>query len=397
MPFLDNIKQKITLERSVFVALTILMLLFCIADKSFHRTIFYVSLIPFIGAVVHLVKQKQLLKSGLLIKILGIYCVYTLISVIWAIDFDAERALRTVKGMVFALCFTGGAAFITYRYHKAPQKLFTWLMGAFALSAFIAVILSAISYLNAGDINARFEMIERGKNANIAGFFCAFAIIVLCYVRSHLSAQFSDKKLGVNVVFVIMLCTFVVALALTQSRSAMLALLVVFGLYLLLHHKWKIIVSLSALAATLGFVFKESLLSLNMAQRGLTYREEIWSYAIYKITQAPIIGHGAGGEFALRHHTIDMIIGAAHNVYLGALYDGGLIGFALFAGVYALTFKAAFSLRNISFLPFALLSFGAVVGLFEFHTYFLNLNQEWLIFWLPIGMILGLTLAQKKA
>ena len=78
---------------------------------------------------------------------------------------------------------------------------------------------------------------------------------------------------------------------------------------------------------------------------------------------------------------------SAHNIYRGLAVYHGIIGLMLFLVLWGSTFKAAYMAfqDNQDLSIVVIMIYASVFGLFEHHTVFLNLNPEWIIFWLPVA------------
>ncbi|KPP81699.1 MAG: O-antigen ligase family protein [Oceanicaulis sp. HLUCCA04] len=111
------------------------------------------------------------------------------------------------------------------------------------------------------------------------------------------------------------------------------------------------------------------------------WRLEIWNFALEKIAQAPLAGHGIGasrvlGETtSLRGHSISLLPLHAHNASLTVWLETGLIG----AGLLSATLIAlAATLRRIALAPRLAMMLGFAITVWAVNVFFsYGIWQEW--------------------
>jgi len=94
-------------------------------------------------------------------------------------------------------------------------------------------------------------------------------------------------------------------------------------------------------------------------------RLDLWRDMLPMVPRFPVFGNG-WNAFATAYPWYQTVwktewIGEAHNDYLQALFDGGVVGLALVCGLLALVFRAAFARARRSLVDLGLL--GALLGL----------------------------------
>ena len=125
-------------------------------------------------------------------------------------------------------------------------------------------------------------------------------------------------------------------------------------------------------------------------------RGTIWFGAIEEILDAPWFGHGIEAEFKQPYHNNRQTASHPHSLYLQILYDTGLIGLTLFLSILSLTLKDGWKYRHIPLVQIALsiLVFGLISYLIDVHKIFHRPHAYWFLFWLPVGIVIGIRLKE---
>lgn len=372
------------------------ILTFNLLDKSAHRTLFYVLLPVFLihglrAGFVQTIAQSRLFQGTVALGLLYF------LSILWSTDqLDIERWFAAFKGFAFGTIFMLATA--RYLAREQVGSFFVVLASAGILSVLLAILISYVPLLvDADPMPYRPGMIFRGENPNIAGFLIGFTILLLAVLGPDLAKKVRQYKSLFKIFLVLALGVLLWALVLTQSRSAIGAVIVSIMLLGFLKANVKIIVAAVLLALSIGgLVLAEAIPGGDMIARGFNARLEVWTQTFEQALTSPYFGNGAGADVRIVVERTGEVQSSAHNIFLGVFYDLGVMGLLVFCAVLGMAVAKAFSCRAISALPLVLLVFGACVGLFEFHSYFLNLNREWLVWWLPIGMVLGFQFRADK-
>jgi len=93
----------------------------------------------------------------------------------------------------------------------------------------------------------------------------------------------------------------------------------------------------------IGTLVSTDFLSERLSSFDTQGRYEIWQIAWEKSLESPLIGHGTGSATDFSETTFGKKF---HQAYLAALYDGGIIGLALFMSLIARAFMVSFVLRR---------------------------------------------------
>ncbi len=285
-----------------------------------------------------------------------------------------------------------------------PVVISVWIM---CLMVIIFFLLSGAHYGDLANPNARGFLTPLGIHPNDLGRLYATAYAVLLYSLRGAPTGF------VKLVIIASMAIVCVALALTFSRAAFLAFVVINILYFVMQRNFKTI--------ALGFGF---VLVIMFALPGAIYErislgfgphakadeisagrtDEIWLPLLPEILNSPLIGHGLGSTMwsdAMKDERM-LPVGHPHNAYLKAVLDMGFAGLLLLAIFYRRNWRLLRALRQRADLDPQLRYFfeGASVGLLAFLLVgmsgsSLDPTPEQAFLWLEMGMAYGV--AAKSA
>lgn len=94
-----------------------------------------------------------------------------------------------------------------------------------------------------------------------------------------------------------------------------------------------IALALALAGALLGYILYPEVIT----QRGASFRPEIWADALRQISEHPWLGHGYDHPMRIVLSN-GMLLADPHNIELGVLFAGGIIGLLLWVAIYALAF-----------------------------------------------------------
>jgi putative inorganic carbon (HCO3(-)) transporter len=123
---------------------------------------------------------------------------------------------------------------------------------------------------------------------------------------------------------------------------------------------------------------------------GLSNREQIWQNWLAKLPDFWLIGSGGGADlyyrFANGYETFH-----AHSLYLQLWYEYGVVGFLLFSSLLLSLLWKAWQCREqpLARLGAALLVFAMVAMVSDIYAIFHRPSPYWVVFWLPVGILLG--------
>ena len=125
--------------------------------------------------------------------------------------------------------------------------------------------------------------------------------------------------------------------------------------------------------------------------RGDSFRPAIWQATLGAVADGGLwFGHGI--------LTDDTLVTAAgefphpHNMYLSVLFQGGLVGAALFAALIAAVVRTLFNHygRRDAKLALGILGLALPAWLLDGHELIDKVGMTWFLFWLPVAISLGL-------
>ncbi len=316
-----------------------------------------------------------------------------------------DIVLRPLYLVIFALMI-GAASHSMAR----PQ----WLLMPILVSVWIMGMMVIIFFLNSGahfadlsNSNNRSFLEPLGMHANDLGRLYATAYAMLLY---SLRGAPNGFRRFVILVSIALVC---VALAITFSRAAFLAFIVVNVFYFFMQRNYKTIalgfgfVLLLAFALP-GAIYERASLGLgthaqaNEISAGRT--DEIWIPLIPEIIKSPLVGRGLGATMwsdAMKEQRM-LPVGHPHNAYLKTVLDMGIIGLLLLAIFYRRIWRFLRALRQRNDIDPQLRYFfeGASVGLLAYLVVgmsggSLDPAPEQAFLWLAFGLAYGV--AAKSA
>ncbi|WP_162960630.1 O-antigen ligase WaaL, partial [Pseudomonas aeruginosa] len=182
----------------------------------------------------------------------------------------------------------------------------------------------------------------------------------------------------------------------TGSRTPLVGLTAALMWLVLAGDRKKALIALAlALAgALLGYILYPEVIT----QRGASFRPEIWADALRQIGEHPWLGHGYDHPMRIVLSN-GMLLADPHNIELGVLFAGGIIGLLLWVAIYALAF--AFSWKNRKspavLLASTWLVFGLAAGLTEGNAFLPRPKEHWFLIWIPMALLYALWIQQRFA
>lgn len=195
---------------------------------------------------------------------------------------------------------------------------------------------------------------------------------------------------------------------LTFSRAGWVACFIpVMVMTLLLYDKNKKIrlIGLLLFLFSVFFFFALQYIGYEVAERGLTHRDEIWATVIARMSDSWVFGYGAAAAI----EPIPVLSGAVyvnntHNVYLEVYYKLGIVGLLFFLGILVSSLIALFKNRNhkkygsIPVYWLSVLCSSMIVMIVELNELVYTPNMLWHWFWMPVGfaILVGRVKHEKK-
>ncbi|WP_068675322.1 O-antigen ligase [Oceanobacillus sp. Castelsardo] len=254
-----------------------------------------------------------------------IYIAISLLIFINTISFVFTKNVNTTYfiQVIFLFLFILGS--IRIKWDIQSVKLFGYVTSVFFL--FIWIHGYVLDFPN------RFVSIYNNPNYLGVLLFCMLYFQIVSWKYSHTIME--------KIYFSIVILANLFLIYMTNSRSVLLAILIVIIVWFILRHTKKVYSYLFYAILLINFAFlftytklKGTELGNSLNELSLEYtnknlfsgRSEIWEQLFIKISEKPIWGHGMG----IRASDIISIPLTAHNQYLQIVIEVGFIGLVIF-------------------------------------------------------------------
>lgn len=271
-----------------------------------------------------------------------------------------------------------------------------------SVSAAIGVVITVLAFYSSGAFPGGSIFATRLQgvpgftvyyNSNVIGAIFAVACVTGASVlpSGRLSrGEFVAVAIATSMLFA--------AVVLTQSRSALMASIMGIGLAAVLGGRRRQIRALGLGAAVLlvglwlWTPFFESLV-----ERGAAMRPEVWSHYWQMAQERFWLGYGVSYDIAMVMPDNQNPL-SAHNIILSALVRGGVAAaLTLFALVLTCLYRSWKAWRETgAVMPFALIAATAVATTVDHEMTATSLGWPWLLFWIPVGMCLGVSVREAS-
>jgi len=266
---------------------------------------------------------------------------------------------------------------------------------AFAFVLLASSLIYVIAFVQGGHHldTYRLEGLGRYKNTIHLSYLLSWGILCLL-------AMGKGRDWWISVFKYAAILIFMVLIALTKTRGTFIALGGCIALFCLMGSRKQVCLLLGGIliAALAGFAIWNFSLS-DIFQRGDGNRLGVWTDAWTGIQEKPILGHGIADDprfFSESPYSDGWK--SAHNVLLGHLYTGGIVGLLIYLGILVnmlwvsaksclLDWKQSGTISNLSKFSALTLLFVLLASLFNFNHYLVNVHIQWLVFWVPFAVI----------
>lgn len=378
---------------SIFIPL--IVPLFFYGPTSLLRALFYVS-IPFLLTLLYKNRQevKQLISQDKIIwRIIAVFLVFMSASVLWSDN--GEKIRYFSKGKLFLILglTTLSTFYITYKYPKFSNVI----KNCFIFGAVSSAIILLLPDLKTYDLEWGQQRLEgMGRAANPVQASLLYGLAIIAIIFGSFSNQYSRTK--IYLIKALLVLPPLEVMLMTQSRGPFLSLIVTFAILFILSFKSRIKAALF-LCIGMGILAVPSYIALkhtDILDRKTSGRFEIWNTAIDQIEEKPIFGNGLAVTNRYTFKAEDGTTQPAshiHSLYLSTLFQGGIVGLVLLLSLYFLLAKRYLELTANQAADYMWIGgwvvMGAAFGLTDFGGIIMNLSTEWLVFWWPIGLVLG--------
>lgn len=223
------------------------------------------------------------------------------------------------------------------------------LLRVVLLSALVPVAIG-LWQLFTGNLYTEGRLNSTFTHPNIYAFYCLLVLLVLAYVRTMSEEDCNPGPTRLeNTLFYLLLPTLVLSIAMTQTRSAWAALLLMGVIYGIAISRTTLVWLLIGLVVA-AFVpaVQDRVQDLMQGNEVVQYaklnsfawRQYIWETGLnWMSPNRYLLGYGIGGFF---YHSVDffplsggMPFGA-HNVFVERFFDGGILAVSVFAVFFAI-------------------------------------------------------------
>ncbi|WP_282361552.1 O-antigen ligase family protein [Pseudomonas sp. PS01300] len=356
--------------------LIILTGMFWAWDRNLYHRLFYLFLAaPTLLAITF---QPRIFRGLVVNPIFIAFIVfsgYTVLSIIWS-DTESSAGSLTKRPLYIAMLLLS-AGIITL---QSPSQLQRCVRLAAVLAAVTAVCSFSYFILSKGDSGERLIGYGALYNPLLTGHvFGAFASIWL--------ASWFQARTVLNPLSLICLTALCAAILATGSRTPLIGLTAALGWLLLVGDRRRGLLAITVLGVVLISIIL--LYPEAITQRGVSYRPAIWMEALRQISESPWLGHGYDSPMTVIIPGMNQTFADPHNIELGVLYAGGIVGLALWMVLYGLAAYFCWSHRKHHGVTLAAtwLVFGFASGLTEGSAFMSRPKEHWFLIWLPMALV----------
>ncbi|HYQ70859.1 MAG TPA: O-antigen ligase family protein [Gammaproteobacteria bacterium] len=345
--------------------------------NKYHNHLYYFAiLIPYVITLSR-DRLRYLLQSSI-IRLAVVYIGMISASVLWASPPEPHKLPK------YLLVFIQLTAFIALTTElKLQTKSFQdTVIKAVLASAMLWIPVTVIVFYHAHPWSGRLEGLERLQNPLAGATMYGMTALLCLYVIVQKDRFEPFWRILAGVCGA--LC--IVYIALTQSRSPVLALLAAGTLHaaLLGYRNLLLIIFGTCLAA--GLAFYLGIISPDMVtSRGLSYRPEIWMQTLPTIMKHPWFGNGATFDQVYHLSSGLNFKSHTHSALMASLVFVGIVGTGILTGLIAQAVRYARRAEN--HIALSLLVYAIANLLINGYKLAGTPEIEWLYFWFPLALI----------
>ena len=344
-----------------------------------HNNFFYGTLL--VPSLIILGHHLAVWRKNRLFSLIMVFLAYLVMTNLWGDNVNLVNLATQIKHLLYVLAFIAASIVIEVYYPEKSDRLLL-ILAWVAASAFLTSILWWY-HAHAFPAERLDEILGRMHNPILAGCISGFACLVLMENLPKHDRHAMRIIVGGGV------CVNLAFIMLGQSRTALAALVPALLILAIpyLRRRALVVILMGAIVVILGFSLQDALIT---GFNRNSYRMDIWLATLEKAASSLWWGHGYFCD------TVALEIGGrvmrhAHNAYLAALRDGGLIGLLLLTGFVATGVGHAWRQAQASrgYLNLALIVFGALAVFFDNDRLVDNPEELWVFFWYPLCRIIA--------
>jgi len=345
---------------------------FLFPEAPDHYKLYYVAVL--LPVLLYGWKQPQLWRSNSLFWLLLAYVAYMSASALWSLQGDWSGVGRVAWYGLQVMVFIVATGLLQ---NDNTVRFDTLLRALVCLAAITAAASVVVWYASHAFPASRLEPLNRMSHSILAG--CVYGFFALLALHFF---QLATGHVG-RILFAVAATVLVATVLLTQSRTAIVPLLI--AMLLLAGSRGRLLIA--SLAGVLAlFLLLEPALWERLV-RGMPYRPAIWMTVLQQTLERPLFGAGylvptevQVGERSFLH---------AHSAFLATLRDGGAVGLGLLLGMLAMAARCAVR-RDRSgghWFYSALLVYAILCAVPDLDRLLTRPKEPWLFFWLPLALL----------
>ncbi|MBF8788701.1 O-antigen ligase family protein [Pseudomonas asiatica] len=360
--------------------------MFWAGERSLYHKLFYILLAA--PTLVALLLQpgmlKKLLCNPLFIAFL-VFCAYTMLSIAWSDSQNATGSLLKRPLYIAMLLLSAGVISLQAPAHLQQSVRLAATVVALAAAIYLGYFLMYQLPAGAGRLEGYGALYNPLLTAHVLG---AFAAIWLVY--------WFQAKRTLDPMSLICLGVLGLAILATGSRTPLVGMTAALGWLVIVGDRKRGFLALAAVViALLGVVlaYPEAI-----TQRGVSYRPAIWLEALRQIAEHPWLGHGYDSPMTVIIPGLAQTLADPHNIELGVLYAGGVVGLVLWMAIYSLAIHFCWKYRKHPGVTLAAtwLIFGFASGLTEGSAFMSRPKEHWFLIWIPLALVYGQSLVHWR-
>ncbi len=386
-------------RRDLLAAFTILslLLLFLPPDVWLARSVYNFVVLPLAILTIRRDELLPVLRSPVFL-LTALYLGILVLATALAPDVLADAVADSVRKGLLVLSFLIIVACLAGRDEAFAHRLFLFLGCAVAVVAALNMVAyygfrpspSALPHRLLG-----IPGITNIFNPNPLGGVYAIAAVGIVATALHPRSGAFTRLVGTAAAAIL-----VVAVLFTQSRGAFLAVAAGLCIAVVLGFRRHPRLLLTAgIIGVLAVIAAWPLLESFVA-RGDNMRFIVWRAYWPHVEARPWLGHGLSTAIQVTLPDGSRHV-HAHNIVYSALVMGGVFAAAALAGALVAAVAAAVGAwrRHRMLLPAAMIATAVVATAVDYGMYGSEMDWEWLILWLPLGLCIaaGLTPASRRA
>jgi O-antigen ligase len=362
---------------SKFLVLSLLLFLigfFYFPTAKSHNNFFY--LFVLLPGLFFLKDWFVATRHSKILAALSLYILYITASVFWSPDIETSDITTIFKRAIYTFTFLAVLLHVSQASEKVRRDFIITLCLAAMLSALYAMLSDTYSFPE-----TRLHLLGRVESPIRSG--CLIGLTALLSLR----LVFETEKQVIKALMLTCTLVLVTFVFLTQSRLPIVAMttaMLVFLFIQLKQHRIFLLVFLTVLAAFIGILVELDYQNL-LAQRGLSYRPEIWKDVINTTMQTPILGQGVRSDNNV--YILEYPFHHSHSSFVATFRDGGFIGLGLllaFTGLSALEALKTCKQENGNCAYLVFVIYGVLAISADTDRLLSNPGDFWLFFWFPM-------------